>query len=98
MMQLNKRLYKEIDSYEDFYIEVDNYLADYDTPYVLGVSLEDIKEHESDIIAFFEYYNNREFGLAKHMLIDILYYVRHLPIYEEITDLGWLKGLIRIQG
>ena len=88
-MQFNKRLYKEVDSYDDFYIEADNYLADYDTPYVLGVSLEDIKEPESDIIEFFEYYHSRAAGLTKHMLVEILYYVKHLPINKEIiTKLG----------
>ena len=88
-MQFNKKLYKEVDSYDDFYIEADNYLADYDTPYVLGVSLEDIKEHESDIIEFFEYYHSREAGLTKHMFVEILCYVKHLPISKEIiTKLG----------
>ena len=89
MMQFYKRLYKEVDSYDDFYIEIDNYLADYGIPHILGVSLEDIKEHESDIIEFFEYYHSREAGLTKHMLVEILCYVKHLPISKEIiTKLG----------
>ena len=88
-MQFNKRLYKVVDSYDDFYIEIDNYLADYETHHILGVSLEDIKEHELDIIEFFEYYNNTELDLTKHMLVEILYYVKHLPINKEIiTKLG----------